>query len=450
MKYRILTLIIAFIVCLQAWSNVMCGMPQIYNDYDLKSGDIKKVDNCQLPFRVDFNYRVSVAEIDTSKQLETVIIPDSITIEGLTFKVNSIFFNAFRNHKTLKSITLNNNIEYICDNAFMGCVALSEINIPASIKRVAYNAFDSCISLSKFIVDPQNINYSSLDGVLYDKDKTILIRVPGGVLGSIAIPSTVSSIGVNAFKDCKNITNVNLPSSVKKIEDNSFRGCTSLTGITIPENVGKINRYSFYGCTNLTNITFSENVRDIDIYAFSKTGLKNITTPLSLKWIFEGAFSECKNLETVYINTNVRDIKATAFFDCPNLKKINVDPNNKNYCSQDGVLYNKDKTKLIWVPDGYSGHFTIPSTVTCIAEKAFSKCNKLTSIEIPKSVTKIEKDAFIDCYGLTSIKIPKSVIEFGTRAFFNCKNADIKIDNPVHKVRQGKFVFSKCKSVKWK
>ncbi len=473
MKCRILTLIIAFIACLPVWSNVMCGRPQFYNGNCFSSEDIKYVDNSPLPFNVGFNYCVTVAKIDPSKQLESIIIPDSITIEGIKFKVIGIDENAFKNHKTLKNITFGKNIKDIHNRAFYGCVALSEIKIPATLTYISDNAFDSCISLTKFIVDPQNKNFSSFNNVLYNKDKTLLVKVPEAVYGSIVIPSTVSRIESGAFKDCKGITNVDLPSSVIEISYNSFRGCTNLTSvnlpnsiteiqasafegcanltsINLPNSITEIGESAFEGCTNLTDIKLPDNLKTIWNNAFSKSGITSITIPLNLTLISDGSFSECKNLRTITFHANIRTCSPTALLGCKNLISINVDPQNKYFSSQDGVLYNKDKTKLICFPGGYEGHFTIPSTVTCIGKNAFYKCQKLTDITIPKSVTTIEENAFRECTGLTKIKIPKNVVEFGTTAFLDCINADIEIDNPNYKVRQKKFVFNRCKSVKWK
>ena len=427
MKCRILTLIIAFIACLPMMTNVIWDeMPQYYTEISLKEGDIrwfKSLFRCQI----GRNYRVSICEYGTNNTSKSLSIPDSIDISGIKFEV-----------------------AFIDDNAFKNCDSLTEIKISSCIRRIHYGAFDSCRCLTKILVDSNNTKYTSINGILYNKDKTSLLRAPEGIEGNIVIPSSVTTIAEHAFRNCRRITNIVLPDELSVIRASAFEGCANLTSINFSNSITRIEESAFEGCVNLTDIKLPDNLKAIWNNAFSKSGITSITIPLNLTIISEGTFSECKNLRTITFHANIRTCSPTALLGCKNLISINVDPQNKYFSSQDGVLYNKDKTKLICFPGGYEGHFTIPSTVTCIGKNAFYKCQKLTDITIPKSVTTLEENAFRECTGLTKIKIPKNVVEFGTTAFLDCINADIEIDNPIYKVRQKKFVFNRCKSVKWK
>ena len=110
-----------------------------------------------------------------------------------------------------------------------------------------------------------------------------------------------------------------------------------------------------------------------------------------------------------------------AFYECRSLTGINVEENNQNYCSEDGVLFNKDKTKIIRYPEGKHGsQYVIPNSVTSIGDYAFWMCSSLTSIEVPSSVTSIESGAFRECSRLTSIEIPSSVTSIKDQAFYFC------------------------------
>lgn len=163
--------------------------------------------------------------------------------------------------------------------------------------------------------------------------------------------------------------------------------------------------------------------------------------------IGEYAFSDfsANNVATnVTIPKSVTTIKEGAFKTCSSITNINVDEDNMNYMSKDGVLYNKNMTSLIWYPSNKSDmSYTIPETVTTIGCQAFYKCKKLKNIIIPKSITEIEKFAFSDCTGLTYIEIPDSVTTIGKYAFEGCTGlTNIEIPSSLTKIEFG--LFSHC------
>ncbi len=139
----------------------------------------------------------------------------------------------------------------------------------------------------------------------------------------------------------------------------------------------------------------------------------------------KGAFRGCSSLTSIEIPSGVTSIGATIFLDCSNLESITVDYNNPNYSSQDGILYNKAKTKIIHIPKAIKGNIVIPSGITSISEFMFSNHYRITSIQIPNSVTSIARQAFRDCYGLKSITIPNSVTSIGENAFYGCDGLKI-------------------------
>jgi len=131
-------------------------------------------------------------------------------------------------------------------------------------------------------------------------------------------------------------------------------------------------------------------------------------------------FDNCETLAGITIPVSVTSINEDAFIRCVNITAINVDAANSTYSSQDGVLYNKDKTNLFMYPRGKAGAFTIPSSVTSILDYAFRSCSNLTDITIPSSVTSIEYGAFSGS-GITSVVIPNSVNQIDHLAFTNTK-----------------------------
>ena len=187
------------------------------------------------------------------------------------------------------------------------------------------------------------------------------------------------------------ITTANIPSSV--------------TYNSVTYSVTSIGEYAFFN-SGLTSVTISNSVTSIGRRAFYKcSGLTSVTIPNSVTSIGEDAFNSCSGLTSVTIGNSVTSIGEAAFYKCTGLTSINVASDNSNYCSVDGVLFNKDKTTLIQYPGGKQGAYTIPNSVTRIGDYAIYYCTGLTSVTIPNSVTSIGYEAFRGCTGLTSVTI---------------------------------------------
>ncbi|MBR6110648.1 MAG: leucine-rich repeat domain-containing protein [Paludibacteraceae bacterium] len=268
-------------------------------------------------------------------------------------------------------------------------------------------------------------------------------------------------------------------STAEVIKDGSYK---KLESVVIPSEI-RIGGH-VYSVTSIGNAAF-EKCRS----------LTSIEIPSSVISIGYEAFYDCSGLTHIEIPSSVTNIEKNAFGSCDVLSSINVVSDNSIYSSEDGVLYDKNKRKLICVPAGKNGKFVIPSSVTSIGNYAFMYCRGLTSIEIPSSVTSIENEAFWNCHSLTSIeipssvtsiendvfwnccgltsiripssvisignyafsdcrtltsiKIPSSVINIGVFAFKNCKNLDVIIDNSEKNISVGDYAFDDCKSVKF-
>jgi hypothetical protein len=184
------------------------------------------------------------------------------------------------------------------------------------------------------------------------------------------------------------------------------------------------------------------------IWAFPYTGTPTfigIILPDSVTRIGDEAFYYCLNLAGVTIGKNVTDIGAWAFSDCDNLTSINVSADNTTYSSDNGMLYNKDKTTLILCPSGKTT-VTMPDSVTRIGDNAFNFSSKLTNVTIGKNVTSIGKIAFSNCTNLTNIIIPDSVESIEDQAFERC-NSLTSISIPDSVTSMGKFVFTDCSNL---
>ena len=334
----------------------------------------------------------------------SVVIPSSVTYNSVTYSVTSIGEWAFSYCDGLTSVTIPNSVTSIGKSAFWAC-GLTSVVIPNSVTSIGERAFYYCSGLTSIDVASDNSNYCSVDGVLFNKDKTTLIQYPGGKQGAYTIPNSVTSIGNYAFYYCTGLTSVTIPNSVTSIGDSAFDHCTGLTSITIPNSVTSIGNLAFLYCTGLTSVTIPNSVTSIGEGAFN--GVKNIVYSGSATGSPWGA-----RLVNGYV---------------------------------DGYLVYSDETKKYLFACFYTatGDIVIPNSVTSIGTEAFYNCSGLTSVTIPNSVTSIGDYAFRGCSGLTSVTIPNSVTSIGNYAFYNCSGlTSVTIGNSVTSI--GGHAFEGC------
>ena len=272
---------------------------------------------------------------------------------------------------------------------FSDCTSLSSITIPNSITSIGDYAFIGCSGLTSF-----------------------------------TIPNSVTSIGNHALDECTRLYSITIPNSVTNMGASTFGGCTSLTGVTIGNSVTSIGDGAFYGCYSLTNITIPNSVTSIGDQAFDECyTLTSFTIPNRVTNIGAEAFINCQRLTNFTIGNGVTSIGDQAFYGCDNLPAITVDAANPSYSSLDGVLFDKSQTTLIVYPGGKAGtSYTIPNSVTSIADYAFYQPFSLTSVTIGNSVTNIGDGAFWGCSRLTSIYFEGNAPSVGAYVFLNVVN----------------------------
>ncbi|MBR4949879.1 MAG: leucine-rich repeat protein, partial [Clostridia bacterium] len=266
--------------------------------------------------------------------LTSITIPTSVTIIGdgafsgcsnltnitIPSSVKNIGDYAFYDCSNLSSITIPNSVTSIGDYTFEYCPNLTSITIPDSVTNIGDYAFYGCDSLTSIIVENNNDYYSSVDGVLFNKEMTELICFPAGKATSYAIPDSVTSIVDWAFGGCDGLTSITIPNSVTSIGEWTFSDCSNLTSITIPTSVTSIGIRAFSFCSSLTNITIPNSVTSIREGAFEFcSSLTSITIPNHVTSISDGAFYNCSGLTSITIPDSVTSIGNSAFKYCDNL-----------------------------------------------------------------------------------------------------------------------------------
>ncbi len=234
-----------------------------------------------------------------------------------------------------------------------------------------------------------------------------------------SVQGTLTSIGERAFYGVFELTGLDISActDVTLIGREAFRGCNPLRTIELPGNLQTIGRSAFRECGSLTTIELPGNLQTIGIMAFKYCGsLTTIELPGNLQTIGNMAFALCDSLTTIELPANLETIWYDAFFACSSLTSINVHSNNKNYSSQNGILFNKAGTTLILCPEGKSGEISIPDTVESIGSHALAGCSSLTSMELPVGVSQIHDSAFWGCTNLI-ITLPTTITNIDDRAF---------------------------------
>lgn len=290
----------------------------------------------------------------------------------------------------------------VADNAFKGCTDLKEVIIPNTVTSIGNDAFSGCSSLSKLSLD----SIRSIGVNAFRNCKS---------LKSVTIPNSVTTIGAYAFAGC-GLEYIALPDSIETIDEGVLAWCKYLKDAYIGKKVISIGDHAFEGCLSLNNGTLlsGTKVTSIGYRAFASSGLRGLWMKRPLKIIGDEAFLSCEGMYDVYLpssvvfigdrafgNTYLNEINIPdsvthigkeVFLGCRNLIKIDVSTGNLNYSSIEGVLYTKDKTRLICCPAG-KRKIKICDSVTTIDDWACYECD-FETVTIPSFVTSIGESAF--------------------------------------------------------
>ena len=375
----------------------------------------------------------------------------SLTDTTLPNSVTSIENNAFARCESLEKIIIPDRLIKIGNEAFDGCINLKSITIPAKVEIIGNNVFYNCAELKSINVVEENQYYRSIDGVLFNKELTELLKYPEAKkdVTQYNILNGITRIEDNAFDRCYILTNISIPDSVTNIGEGAFRYCESLTNITIPKGITYIGKEAFYGCWNLLSINvinsnqyyksidgvlFNAEVTELIMYPIGKDDITKYNIPEGVTKIENYAFYACDSLTYIIIPDSVTNIGTGAFYECIRLKSIAIP--ERVTCIKACTFECCTDLRIVEIPEG----------ITEIGEYAFDSCTSLTSIHLPDSVKYIEYSAFSSCQSLTSVTIPDGVTCIEESVFENCKNL-IYVEIPKSVKQIEGYAFCNCRSL---
>jgi hypothetical protein len=351
-----------------------------------------------------------------------VVIPSVVSDGTDEYTVTHIGLDGFAANPGLTEIVFPETLTYIGDYAFQDCSGLTSVFIPASVTGFGRYPFQRCTGLIKSFYpntlqsnpfsnglsirySPEDILFE--DGWIYNNDKTAIVCAPLTLEGEYTIPDGIDTVKGGAFAGCSGLTSIDL-GNVATIGDYAFEDCSGLTSIDFG-NVTIVGNYAFAGCNGLTSIDFG-----------------NVTT------IGSSAFAGCSALPSSLIIPPSVTSAGQYIFSDSGVKKVacpkgiyiymgcnwHISYDSEDVLFEDGWIYNKDKTSIIYAPLTLEGDYTIPDGINTVGERAFAGCSGLTSIDFG-NVTTINEYAFEDCSGLTSIDFG-NVTTINENAFDDC------------------------------
>ena len=308
---------------------------------------------------------------------------------------------------------------------------LTSVAIPDSVTNIGIEAFAACSSLTNIMVSMSNPDYSSLNGVLFHKNEMTLVQYPAGIGGSYVIPDNVTNLGIGAFQS-SGLASITIPTSLISIGASAFSG-TFLTGITIPGSVTSIGNEAFVDCDYLKSVFFQGNAPANDGTTFSGDPATVYYLTGTTGWgTMFGGVPTSLFYSPFGFSTNGGTVTVTKYLGTNTTVTIPASINNLPVIGIGASAFSG--TSLISI--------TIPNTVTSIGGGAFQNCGSLTSATIPDGVTNIEEFAFAFCSNLVGVAIGSHVTGIDPYAFEYCgRLAGVAIPNSVTSIGANAFAY---------
>ncbi len=328
----------------------------------------------------------------------SIVIPETVTLDGETLAVTSIAPYAFMDCMEVTDILLPPSVTNIGANAFYRCSAMTTIRIQGKNKRLGKDAFADCYGLSEVYTDDVE-SWATMEFVSRCSCPLVygpmLFDKKGNAITDVLIPASVDKVGNYLFTNYDYLKSVLIEEGVTAIGHDSFYGCDEMTSVTLPQSLRSIGDDAFDGCTQLSDLILPPFLESIGVYAFyACESLTHVDIPGSVSVLGDVSFGACTNLAQVTLNSGLTRVGEYAFYYCLSLNDV-----------------------------------ILPSTVTSIGYAAFDGCSNLSNVTLNDNLQELEDFAFNDCPSLQKIVIPSSVTLIGIGAFIGCSSlATIVLD----------------------
>ena len=378
--------------------------------------------------------QVEVTSMSSGKYTGEVVIPATVVNDGVTYQVTRIGSYAFYSCRELTLVDIPEGVTEFGTYAFAYCTQLEYVDFPNSlvsigkfsfyecsnikgfyitrnVAEIVAPAFSACPNIDYFMCSPLNAHFQVVNGVLYNKDMTVLLAYPPASLGtSFDIPETVTIIHNNALNYSANLTQVTIPESVTWVGHGAFRECDGLTSLYFPDAITHIGASGFSDCDNLTyihlpasldtvcnnlggnltapvDLVFPRNVSYIDNYAFYEaSGIKSVTFEEGSKLTATGnmIFYKCSGLETCILPNSLKTVGTEILGNCTSLKNVHLG-----------------------------------DSITSLGRSTFWECTSLEECEIPGTVPEL-LNVFVGCTSLKRVKMGRKDSTPGLTMIGNC------------------------------
>ena len=394
-----------------------CNIPFVDMDTEKTYTPNKLYDDYDFAVNSDGTATIKKYKMNYYAELSTLnVIPEiyGCKVTAISYNFLQYYFDSKSDFYNIEKIVLPAGVKKIPKDTFYHDTYLKEIQFADDLYYIGDNAFSGCTNLKKI---PKLNNIMELNSFAFCNCYS---------LEEINIPFGVVKIGKQALYNCKSLKEINLPETVFSIGSYAFAGCESVEKFNIPKKVTELSKGLFKGCKSLKSMNIDENITSIG----------------------DELFTDCSSLEEVYIPYTIDKINNSIFDNCSSLGGIYVDSNNQSYTDLNGILVNKEKTKLILYPEGRTSKtYTVPVGITSFEDSAFAKANNLEKVIFQNGVESLSNEIFYNNTGIKTIEFSDSIGAIGERAFSGCTNLK-EITIPDSVTQLGESIFSNCTSLK--
>lgn len=417
--------------------SIECGAFQMIEDVDnYITSNLKSI---TLPFigsELNSTDTYFLGYIFGSQKVDVhqLYVPSGLTTVKITGSMENLPSKAFYECSTISEIYLNDGLVSIGDYCFKG-TSITSISIPSSVSTINDTAFIGAELLNDITFTGTTFVFES--GILFNQDKTKILFIKSNLTGVLTIPNTITEIVENQFSNLKLVTEIVIPQNVTYIDSSAFFGCDLLELITVSSSNQEY--------TSVNGVLYNKDKTNI------------ISIPLNYKQslIFEDSitsfdydlFLYITKITSLEFKKSVEQISIEGLGLLTELTSIEVSSENTKYYTQDGILYNYEKTEILFVPYKVAGEVTIPEGITEIPKSSFKLRNQITEINLPSTLEVINEEAFYNCTLLSQINFPTNLVEIGRYSFFACTSLEeITLNGNLEEITD--YSFASCTGLK--